>query len=253
VLLSNHRLSIDAAVLAAGGGSVVVAEEAARFYSRFEQTAAARLQALLLPTWLSAVRLTASQLDAVVAVMGSCGSWDALRLNGGATIYGDFVAVDGLRDEDGGPLDRRRISRLECSHSRSRLVASGWAVLGWEPKTTITAYRRAAGAGASGLQAGVDWLFGQVIAAGVALIARLGPVFHCVLRQCRGLNVAHDLGQPCSICVRGAGQAAAWSTALPVEAAVCRVRISAHYPSFYADPDTICAARFLKVRWGGII
>ena len=94
------RSQVDPRVLdtvaGVAGEAVVMAEEAAGFYQGFEQTAAARLQALLLPSWLSSATLTATQLSAVARAVGAAGTWDVLALHGGATLHGDFIRVAGL-------------------------------------------------------------------------------------------------------------------------------------------------------------
>ena len=51
--------------------------------------------------------------------------------------------------------DRLAVLRLSCAHTRSRLIASGWAVLGYEPTATVTAHRRRGAAGWFGQPAAV--------------------------------------------------------------------------------------------------
>ncbi len=161
---------------------LVLADQCAKFYEQFKQTASARAAALLLPTWLSHAQLTASQVDSVCSAVISAGTWDEILLHGGAVHTGDFICVDGLRLQAAG-LGRRDVERITCSHNRSPFLGVSYAALGWGPSVLVQAWARpdapsrpaeTAGAGAAGaIGHATDWLASAVggVGASAALLA----------------------------------------------------------------------------------
>lgn len=141
--------------------TLVLKEQCASFYEQFKQTAAARVAALLLPTWLSHAQLTASQVESVCSAVISAGTWDELVLHGGATHTGDFVRVDGFRLQAAG-FGRAEIEKITCSHTRSPVLGASYAALGWEPSVLVQAWARPDAATAAATTAATAGVTGTI-------------------------------------------------------------------------------------------
>eukprot|EP01047_Picozoa_sp_COSAG01_P027171 COSAG01_NODE_1784_length_9237_cov_11.706829_2_plen_409_part_00 len=134
LVMPNPRLRLGNSVRTSALASHLVTHEGCgAFFGSFRETVAERLQALVLPTWVApAGTLSLQQLADVERAIGRAGTWDKLRLHGGAVRMGDFRSVDGL-----GAVDRSAVAELRCVHTRSSTMAVGWAVLGFAPAVSV--------------------------------------------------------------------------------------------------------------------
>ena len=133
------------------------------FYETFRQTATARAAALVLPKWLSQTQLSLGQVDAVSQAVTSAGTWDEVELHGGASHTGDFVCIDGFRLQPS--FGRGDVGQITCTHTRSSLLGTGYAALGYEPTVLVQAWARP---GATAAAAGAAVEGGEGAAAAVA-------------------------------------------------------------------------------------
>ena len=96
--------------------------------------------------WVTGDLLPRDQLRALHVALAAAPTWDVLRLEGGATLRGDFRGFEGPGD---GVVElsrlcgrREAVERVDVTHNRSYVLGALGAVAGRTPSVCCTAWER---------------------------------------------------------------------------------------------------------------
>lgn len=133
VINMNEKCKYDESI--STNPSVVTYSQLDEYFNNFAQTITSQITSPLIPYFFTG-SLSYSQINQCRNALNQIGTWDIIELNGGRLLVGDYKGCKELN------ISRTDIEKIEFSHQRNATVSTFWAVLGYEPTTTVSMHKR---------------------------------------------------------------------------------------------------------------